>query len=184
VNGTRPEKLRSRVPADPAWRRAPSIPSRLKEPAMHTISRRHLVAAFALLAVVPRARATAPVLEVWKMRGCSCCAGWAERFEAAGFATKVQEVDDVGAVRAAAGVPADLGGCHTSKVAGYVIEGHVPVAAVQRLLAERPTILGLAVPGMPLDSPGMEIEGEKAEPYEVTAFAANGSRSVFMEVCP
>jgi hypothetical protein len=93
-------------------------------------------------------------------------------------------VDDVGAVRAAAGVPADLGGCHTGKVAGYVVEGHVPVAAVQRLLAERPAILGLAVPGMPLGSPGMEIEGEPAEPYEVIAFAADGSRSVYMEMRP
>ena len=152
---------------------------------MLAISRRRLVAAFALLAAAPSAHATAmPTLEVWKMRGCPCCAGWAERFEAAGFATNVQEVDDVGAVRAAAGVPTDLGGCHTSKVAGYVIEGHVPVAAVQRLLAERPAILGLAVPDMPLGSPGMEIEGEKAEPYEVIAFAADGSRSVFMEVRP
>jgi hypothetical protein len=152
---------------------------------MLAISRRRLVAAFALLAAAPRAHATAmPTLEVWKMRGCPCCAGWAKHFEAAGFATNVQEVDDVGAVRAAAGVPTDLGGCHTSKVAGYVVEGHVPVAAVQRLLAERPAILGLAVPGMPLGSPGMEIEGEKAEPYEVIAFAADGSRSVFMEVRP
>jgi hypothetical protein len=152
---------------------------------MPTISRRYLIAAFALLAAAPHARAAAsPTLEVWKMRSCPCCAGWAERFEAAGFPTRIQEVDDVGAVRAAAGVPADLGGCHTSKVAGYVIEGHVPVAAVQRLLAERPAILGLAVPGMPLGSPGMEIEGEKAEPYEVIAFAADGSRSVFMEVRP
>jgi hypothetical protein len=65
-----------------------------------------------------------------------------------------------------------------------VIEGHVPVAAVQRLLAERPAILGLAVPGMPLGSPGMEIEGEPGEPYDVIAFAADGSRSVFMEVRP
>jgi hypothetical protein len=152
---------------------------------MLAISRRRLVAAMAILTTAPRAfAATVPTLEVWKMRTCPCCAGWAKHFEAAGFPTKVQEVDDVGAVRAAAGVPADLGGCHTSKIAGYVVEGHVPVAAVQRLLAERPAILGLAVPGMPLGSPGMEIEGEPAEPYEVVAFAADGTRAVFMEVRP
>ena len=82
------------------------------------------------------------------------------------------------------GVPADLGGCHTSKIEGYLIEGHVPVAAVERLLAERPAILGLSVPGMPLGSPGMEVEGEPAKPYDVIAFAADGTRFVFMEVRP
>ncbi len=81
--------------------------------------------------------------------------------------------------RAAAGVPPDLGGCHTAKVEGYVIEGHVPVDAVQRLLAERPSVKGLSVPGMPVGSPGMEIEGAPADPFEVIAFAADGSRYVF-----
>jgi hypothetical protein len=151
---------------------------------MLTISRRRLVAAFAFLAVVPRAFAAAPALEVWKMRGCTCCAAWAKHFEAAGFSTKIHEVDDVGAVRSTVGVPADLGGCHTAKIRDYIVEGHVPLAAVKRLLAERPAILGLAVPGMPMNSPGMEIEGEPAEPFDVIAFAADGSRSVFMAVRP
>src|SRR5687767_13060477 len=157
-----------------------------KEPAMLTMPRREFVVVTLTLvaAATPRAFGAAYTLEVWKMRACGCCKGWAKHFEAAGFATKVHEVDDVGIIRAAAGVPADLGGCHTSKVAGYVVEGHVPVAAVQRLLAERPTILGVAVPGMPLGSPGMGVEGEPAEPYEVIAFTADGSRSVFMEVRP
>ena len=151
---------------------------------MFAIPRRGFLAAVTVLAVAPHARAAAPTLEIWKMRACPCCAGWAKHFEAAGFPTEIHEVDDVAAIRAAAGVPADLGGCHTTKVAGYVLEGHVPVAAVQRLLAERPTILGLAVPGMPLGSPGMEVEGEKAEPYDVVAFAADGGRSVYTEVRP
>lgn len=86
--------------------------------------------------------------------------------------------------RPALGVPEDLGGCHTSKIAGYVVEGHVPAAAVRRLLAERPAILGLAVPGMPLGSPGMEVAGEPAEPFDVIAFAADGRRSVFLTVRP
>ena len=136
------------------------------------------------LSCLPGQPAAAVDFEVWKMRACGCCAAWAKHFEAAGFRTIVHEVDDVGEIRAAAGVPADLGGCHTGKVAGYVVEGHVPVAAVQRLLAERPAILGLAVPGMPLGSPGMEIEGEPAEPFDVIAFAADGSRTVYTTVRP
>ena len=98
-----------------------------------------------------------------------------------GLLEQLGRSDEAAALRAQAelGVPADLGGCHTSKVEGYIVEGHVPVAAVERLLAERPAILGLAVPGMPLGSPGMEIEGEPAEPFEVLAFSADGSRYVF-----
>ena len=118
------------------------------------------------------------------MRGCACCAAWARHFEAAGFAIEIHELDDLALIRTDAGVPDDLGGCHTAKVSGYVVEGHVPVAGVQRLLAERPAIIGLAVPGMPMNSPGMEIEREKGEPFDVIAFAANGHRSVFMEVRP
>lgn len=149
------------------------------------VSRRPLLLVGTGLLLAPRLlRAAAPGLELWKMRGCSCCAAWARRFEAAGFATTAHEVDDVGAIRAAAGVPADLGGCHTAKIAGYVVEGHVPVAAVERLLAERPAILGIAVPGMPIGSPGMEIAGEPAAAYEVIAFAVDGARSVFMAVRP
>ena len=141
---------------------------------MTTISRRHLVAGFALLAAAPRALAaapTGPALEVWKVRGCGCCSAWAKRFEQAGFTVTMHELEDVTPVRAAAGVPADLAGCHTAKIEGYVV--------VQRLLAERPAVLGLAVPGMPTGSPGMEVEGEPAEPFQVYAFAADGSRRTF-----
>jgi hypothetical protein len=151
---------------------------------MPPLSRRHLLASVAALTFIRTGMAAAPDLELWKMRACACCAAWARHFEAAGFSTWFHEVDDVGSARSAAGVPADLGGCHTSKVAGYVVEGHVPVAAVKRLLSERPLILGLAVPGMPLGSPGMEIEGEAAEPFDVIAFAADGSRTVYMTIQP
>jgi hypothetical protein len=140
--------------------------------------------AFTFLAMAPRAFAVAPALEVWKMRGCTCCIAWAKHFEAAGFQTRMHELDDLAPVRTAAGVPEDLGGCHTAKIAGYVVEGHVPVEAVQRLLAEQPAILGLAVPGMPMNSPGMEVEGQPVQPFDVIAFAVDGSRSVFMAVRP
>ena len=141
--------------------------------------RRNLLAVAAAMLAVRPARAAAPALEVWKSRGCGCCSAWASRFTAAGFTVQVYEVDDVAAVRAAAGVPPDLGGCHTAKVAGYVVEGHVPVPAVQRLLAERPAVVGLAVPGMPVGAPGMEMPDQPAEPFQVIAFAADGSRAVF-----
>jgi hypothetical protein len=146
---------------------------------MAMISRRQLIAGVAVLVATPRGLAASPALEVWKNRGCACCSAWAKHFEEAGFAITMHEVDDLTPVRVAAGVPADLAGCHTAKVDGYVIEGHVPVAAVQRLLAERPAVSGLAVPGMPIGSPGMEIEGTPAEPFDVIAFAAGGDRYVF-----
>lgn len=151
---------------------------------MVTLPRRQLVLAAAALGVIRPARAALPELELWKMRACGCCTAWAERFEAAGFPARVHEVDDLGPVRAGAGVPADLGGCHTAKLAGYVVEGHVPVPAVLRLLAERPAVLGLAVPGMPAGSPGMEIAGEPGEAFDVIAFAADGTRFVYLPVRP
>src|SRR5690349_4738488 len=149
---------------------------------MTTISRRRLVAGLAFLTAAPRALAaapTAPALEVWKVRACGCCSSWARRFEQAGFAVTMHELDDVTPVRAAAGVPADLAGCHTAKVEGYIVEGHVPVEAVRRLLAERPAVVGLAVPGMPVGSPGMEVEGAQPQPYKVMAFTREGKTSVY-----
>jgi hypothetical protein len=151
---------------------------------MLTATRRRFGLGLALLPLASPVLAAAPTLEVWKMRGCTCCAAWAKHFEAAGFGTEIHELDDLVPVRTAVGVPDDLGGCHTAKVAGYVVEGHVPVVAVQRLLNERPAVVGLAVPGMPMNSPGMEIEGEQGEPFDVIAFAADGRRSVFMTVQP
>jgi hypothetical protein len=121
-------------------------------------------------------------MEVWKNRGCTCCTAWAEPFRAAGFTITMHEVDDLTPARAAAGVPDDLAGCHTAKVAGYVVEGHVPLEDVQRLLSARAPILGLAVPGMPMGSPGMEMPGMAGEAFQVVAFAADGARYVFREV--
>jgi hypothetical protein len=144
---------------------------------MPNLARRRLFAA-ALLPLAGPALAAAPTLVVWKSRGCGCCSAWADHFRAAGFAVTVNEVDDLAAVRSAAGVPPDLGGCHTARVAGYAVEGHVPVAAVQRLLTERPPLVGIAVPGMPVGSPGMEIVGMPAEPFQVIGFAADGRRFV------
>ncbi len=145
---------------------------------MPALSRRHLLATTLLLAAAP-ARAADATLEVWKNRGCGCCSAWADHVRAAGLTVVVHEVDDLAGIRAAAGVPPDLGACHTAEIAGYVVEGHVPAAQILRLLEERPAIRGIAVPGMPVGSPGMEIAGTAPEPFAVIAFRADGSRYVF-----
>jgi hypothetical protein len=125
-----------------------------------------------------------PQVEVWKNRGCACCTAWAKHL--AGWFHRRRRARGGRCrrdwrCRRCAG---RLERCHTAKVAGYVVEGHVPAAAVHRLLAEQPALLGLAVPGMPLGSPGMEVEGQPAEPFDVMAFAGHGSRFVFMEARP
>jgi hypothetical protein len=147
---------------------------------MRTLGRRHLLGFGATLAVArPAFAAAGPLLVVWKNRGCTCCTAWARHFQDAGFVVTMHEVDDLGSARQAARVPEDLAGCHTAQVDGYTVEGHVPVAAVQRLLAERPAAIGLAVPGMPMGSPGMEMEGMPADPFNVIVFATDGTRRVF-----
>ena len=152
---------------------------------MTSTNRRRLLLGAALIPLMTRSAAAAPRLELWKMRGCSCCEAWARHMEDAGFAVTSHEVDDVDSYRVAAGVPAALTGCHTAKVDGYVVEGHVPADSVRRLLAERPpAVLGIAVPGMPVGSPGMEVAGEPGDPYDVVAFARDGSWSVYAAVRP
>jgi hypothetical protein len=106
---------------------------------------------------------------------CGCCLGWVQHLQKAGFSTKVLETKDLDAVKTRLGVPDDLAACHTAEVLGYVIEGHVPAPALQRFLAEKPNATGLAVPGMPIGSPGME--GAKPEAYEVVLFGPGGRRS-------
>jgi len=101
--------------------------------------------------------------------------GWVQHLQKAGFPTRVLETRDVYAVKTRLGVPDDLAACHTAEVAGYVIEGHVPAIALKRFLAEKPNATGLAVPGMPIGSPGME--GGKPEAYEVVVFEPNGRRT-------
>jgi hypothetical protein len=96
-----------------------------------------------------------------------------------GYTVKVEDVQNLTSVKNQYQVPPELQSCHTAIVDGYVVEGHVPVAEIERLLDERPDILGLAVPGMPIGSPGMEVEGADAQPYEVIAFDQSGNYEVF-----
>jgi hypothetical protein len=113
---------------------------------------------------------------VTKDPSCGCCRAWAEHVRAAGFPVEIVESASVARLKARLGVPQDLAGCHTAEVGGYVVEGHVPAAAIRRLLEERPAGTGLAVPGMPVGSPGMEVEGSPPETYEVILFGPSGRR--------
>lgn len=110
--------------------------------------------------------------------GCGCCEKWAEQMKAAGFDITMQDDADLAARKAKLGVPAQLAGCHTALIGPYVIEGHVPPADIIRFLAEQSDALGLAVPGMPLGSPGMEM-GDSKEPFDVEIFMADGSHSTY-----
>ena len=96
-----------------------------------------------------------------------------------GFTLKTEDVQDLASVKTRYQVPLELQACHTAIVDGYIIEGHVPVAEIERLLAERPDIIGLAIPGMPVGAPGMDIEGYTAEPFEVIAWDKAGNTEIF-----
>lgn len=133
-----------------------------------------LTAAALISFVAPATAAEQELITVHKDPNCGCCAGWVQHLHKNGFSTKVVETAQIDGVKKRLGVPDDLASCHTAEIAGYVIEGHVPVTAIRRLLAERPTTKGLAVPGMPIGSPGME--GGVPETYEVVLFGPNGRK--------
>ena len=121
-----------------------------------------------------------PVIQVYSSPTCGCCGLWVDHLREAGFAVTVNHTDAMAAVKDEIGVPPALGSCHTGLVDGYAVEGHVPAEDIIRMLEERPDIAGIAVPGMPIGSPGMEIEGQPAQPYDVIAFTqGDGERSVF-----
>ena len=134
------------------------------------------------LAVVSAVAADLPTVLVYKTPTCGCCSGWVEHLEAAGFTVDARNVTDLMSVKRDGGVPVQMSSCHTAIVDGYVVEGHVPADQMKRLLAERPDIAGIAVPGMPTGSPGME--GAGAQPYQVLSFTHDGHAAVFAEVDP
>jgi hypothetical protein len=142
----------------------------------------HLAAGAAALPLVgARASAQAAVITMWRDPGCGCCVEWAKRMETA-FRMKVQTVSsaDMAGVKRARGVPDDLRSCHTAMVRGVVVEGHVPPEDIKRLLASRPKgITGLAVPGMPAGSPGMDVGHNHKQRYQVVAFGPGGRRAAF-----
>jgi len=111
---------------------------------------------------------------------CGCCKGWAEHMEAGGFTLERDETVDMPAVKARLGVPNAVYSCHTAEIGGYVVEGHVPADIVQRLLREKPDgVVGIGVAGMPSGSPGMEVPGQPAQPYQVLAWDETGRTWVY-----
>ncbi|MDB5747960.1 MAG: hypothetical protein JWP72_2808 [Massilia sp.] len=130
-----------------------------------------------LIGLPALAGAAQPVIEVYKTASCGCCKGWVRHLEENGFSVKAHDVPDPGDYRQKFGIPQELGSCHSARVGGYALEGHVPAADIKRLLASKPKATGLAVPAMPLGSPGME--GPRSDPYDVLLVKKDGKTTVF-----
>lgn len=136
-----------------------------------------------VLATVPaglQALPRKPLVEVWKDPSCGCCNDWLVHLRENGFDTRVNDAGN-GAARARLGIPQQLGSCHTGLVGGYAIEGHVPARDIHRLLAERPSAIGLSVPGMPIGSPGMDTPayGGRRDAFDVLLVSRQGAVRVF-----
>jgi hypothetical protein len=150
-----------------------------------SITRRDFIFAVSLAGVaVPfayaKAKAALPDVEVWKSPSCGCCKDWMKHLEAAGFKVTTRDEGNTD-VRARMNMPLRFGSCHTALVGGYVVEGHVPAREVRRLLKEKPTAIGIAAPGMPLGSPGMDGPeyGGRRTPYDVLLVRKDGSSTVY-----
>jgi hypothetical protein len=124
-------------------------------------------------------KAAKVAVTVYKTPTCGCCSKWVEHMKSNGFDVKAIDMDDVDPIKNANGVPEKMWSCHTALVNGYVVEGHVPASSVQRMLREKPAIAGIAAPGMPVGSPGMEVPNRKPEAYSVMAFDKAGKSSVY-----
>jgi len=144
--------------------------------------RRRMLAAGAVLCALPLVgwAAAGPLVEVWKDPSCGCCKDWVDHLRTNGFGVKVNESGNA-AARKELGMPDRYGSCHTARVGGYVIEGHVPARDMHRLLKEKPAALGLAVPGMPIGSPGMDGPeyGKRRDAYQVLLVRRDGTSAVF-----
>lgn len=148
-----------------------------------TLNRRYWLAGALLLPLAGMAvQPQSPLVEVWKDPSCGCCKDWVTGLEQAGFTVRVFETGNNG-MRAQMGIPVKLGSCHTARVAGYAIEGHVPVREIQRLLREKPKAVGLAVPGMVVGSPGMDgpIYKGRKDAYSVLLVQHGGETSVYQK---
>lgn len=122
-----------------------------------------------------------PEIVVHKSPACGCCGGWVDHLRAEGFVVQVRDSDDLEPLKLQLGVPADKRSCHTAEVGGYFVEGHVPAADIKRLLAERPEARGLALPGMPIGSPGMEVPDGRIQPYTVELVGGQGGTQAYSE---
>jgi len=135
-------------------------------------------AAATSLACIGSAVAQPTHIAVTKNPGCECCEGWAKHLKANGYTVSVTESDDLDGVKTKLGIPEDLRSCHTGQAGAYLFEGHVPAAAIAYLLREKPEgMIGLAVAGMPVGSPGMEVKGVRPEEYAVVLFGPAGRKT-------
>ncbi|MBP0581352.1 DUF411 domain-containing protein [Labrys sp. LIt4] len=135
----------------------------------------------ALVSLPGLANAAGPTVEILTTGGCSCCLAWARHLQEQGYATDVRQLpsEEFQRRKLQSGVKPDLASCHTGLIGGYVIEGHVPAREIARLLSERPDAVGLAVPDMPIGSPGMGEGSADAEPYDVLLLRKDGTTQVF-----
>ncbi|MDR1890065.1 MAG: DUF411 domain-containing protein [Zoogloeaceae bacterium] len=138
-----------------------------------------LVAAFLADGVLAQT-SKLPLVEVYKSPYCGCCGAWVAHMQKAGFTVKVHEVTEVSALRERLGIPAAHASCHSAKVGGYALEGHVPADDVKRLLREKPQAIGLAVPAMPLGAPGMEVPPAQAESYATLLLRRNAPAQIYV----
>lgn len=137
-----------------------------------------------VLSALPAAACAKPAkaaqLTIYKSPYCGCCGAWVEHVRANGFDPVVRDMEDVTPIAAKAGVPDEARSCHTALIDGYFVEGHVPASDIRKLLRERPNARGIAVPGMPIGSPGMEQGGQR-DPYDTLLITGNGSSKIFMK---
>ncbi len=164
------------------WNRYPRIRSQKDSehmPKSHTLTRRTTIGLFLAAAVIAPAKSlraqTGPAIKIYKEPTCGCCTGWARHLTSAGFSVSIVQIADIEPIKAKLGVPDALATCHTAEIGDYVIEGHVPAPVIRRFLSEKLQAKGLAVPGMPAGSPGME--GRSLETYDVILFGPNGQRT-------
>jgi len=151
-----------------------------KPPAEDNAAMLRKLAFAALLVLGAAALAQAADVDVYRAEGCDCCGKWAEHLRKNGFNVRVHNLSPsrLSRIKTDAGVREEYSSCHTAKVEGYVVEGHVPAADIKRLLKDRPKAIGLSVPAMPIGSPGMEV-GDAKEPYEVLLLSDDGSSEVY-----
>jgi hypothetical protein len=138
----------------------------------------------AVAAPAPVAAGTLPRITVHRDAYCGCCHLWVEHLRTEGFQVDDRVEDDMGTVKQRLGIAPEHASCHTARIDGYVVEGHVPASDIRRLLEERPRIHGLVLPGMPIGSPGMEVEGVEAEAYTVLALGHDGATSAYAQHGP
>lgn len=134
-----------------------------------------------LWARLSHTRGSPTPITVFRSSTCECCAKWVDYLRSNNFVPSVHDEDDLDKVKDKLGVPKEVRSCHTAQIQGYLTEGHVPAADIRRLLAERPKVAGLAVPGMPARTPGMAGSGDKIEGFGVVAFQSNGATQTFAQ---